>query len=183
LVADVAEQRDGLARAIDGIAAVTSPQGHAREQHVHHANCPTIARLLSLDRDVFGNRGGFVQATLVVANPREQSVRPPKAAPIAELTEQVSRLLQPFLGDRGVAVRERDPRQVLQRPRAAAVIAAGFIRGKRLGHESVGLDEIAAEHIGHAEAAQHVGGAALVAKFAVDAQRFSERLLGDVVRA
>ena len=120
-VADLLEQLDRVAAALDALARPPAPQRDVREQHVHHPDRPAVAGLAAFDRDVLGDRGGLVEAALVVADEREQPVRPAEPAPVAELAEQVGRLLEPVLGARDVAVRERDPREVLQRPRRAAL--------------------------------------------------------------
>ena len=97
-VADVPEQLDGVVAAFDALACSSAPERDVREQHVHHADRPTVAGLAAFDRDVLGDRGGLVEPALVVANEREQSVGPAEAAPVAELSEEIGRLLEPVLG-------------------------------------------------------------------------------------
>ena len=101
-----------------------APQRDVGEQHVHHADGPAVAGLAAVDRDVLGERGGLVEPALVVADEREQSVGPAEPAPVAELAEQVGRLLRAGSRRGGMLpLRERDPREVLQRPRRAALVA------------------------------------------------------------
>src|SRR5437879_5271884 len=78
--------------------------------HVHHADGPPVAVLAAVERDVLGELRGLLVATLVVANEREQAVGPAEPAPVAELGERGSRVLQPFFRGLDVAAREGDPR-------------------------------------------------------------------------
>ncbi len=159
------------------------PHRDVREQHVHHPDRPTVAGLAALDRDVLGDRGGLVEPALVVPDEGEQPVGPAETAPVTQLTEEVGRLLEPVLGPGDVAVRERDPGQVLQRPRRAPLVARRPERAEGLGDETLGLGEITAEEVRHAEPAQDVRRARLVVELSPQLQRFAERLLGDVVGA
>ena len=97
-VADLAEQVDRVLAPLRGLVAAAAPQRDVGEQHVHHPDGPAVAGLASFDRDVFGDRGGFVEAALVETDEREKPVRPAETAPVAELAEQVGRLLEPLLG-------------------------------------------------------------------------------------
>ena len=146
-VADLLEQRDRFAAARDALVHPAAPQPHVGEEHVHHADGPAVAGLAAVDRDVLGERGGFFEPALVVADEREQPVRPTEPAPVAELGERA----RPTAGAAPRRARcrrgERDPREVLQRPRAAALAARRPVRGERLGHEPLGLHEIAAEQM------------------------------------
>ena len=67
--------------------------------------------------------GGLVEPALGELHPREQAERPAQATPVAELAERAGRRVEALLGLVAVAADERDPGQVLQRPRLTAAMA------------------------------------------------------------
>ena len=132
-VVDVLEELHRVPTLVDRLAGAAAPERDVGEEHVHHADGPAVAGLEPFDRDLFRELGGFVEAALHVADEGEEAERPTQTAPVAELAEQLGALLQAALGGRRVAAGERDPGDVLQRPRLAATVAFVAVRGERFG--------------------------------------------------
>ena len=118
---------------------------------------PPVAPLASLDQDLLAELVGPGQIALDVADVGQQPERPAQAADVADLGEGVRRAGQPVHRLVGPAVHERDPGQVLQRPRLAPAVAhlARPVQGASDG--GLGLVVLAREDAHHADLAQGVG--------------------------
>ena len=89
--------------------------------------------------------GGYAWSSLRAVSAKEEL----QTAMKAEFAEQFGRLVEARLGLADVAVRKRDPCEVLQRPRRAALVPRRAEAAERFRDETFGLREVAAEEIDH----------------------------------